>query len=209
MIYCAKCDSTKPVKEFYLRPDGEPRKPCRACQKLLRQSYYQRHRERLLIQTADWQRRNPGKVVLIKRRYNKRHLKMRMARNLAWADAHPEQMKAIRDAWRKKNPTYSRDWAQRNKDKINSYSNNRRARYVGRYTAEDIRKIFARQQGRCANPSCLASIAGAFDVDHIEPIIKGGTNWPINLQLLCRKCNREKDAKDPYVWAQEVGRLFV
>ncbi len=40
------------------------------------------------------------------------------------------------------------------------------------------------------------------------PVIKGGTNWPDNLQLLCRPCNIAKAAKDPFVWAQENGRLF-
>jgi len=33
-----------------------------------------------------------------------------------------------------------------------------------------------------------------FEIDHIIPVIKGGTDDKNNLALLCRKCNRSKGA---------------
>jgi 5-methylcytosine-specific restriction endonuclease McrA len=32
------------------------------------------------------------------------------------------------------------------------------------------------------------------------PLKLGGSNWPENLQLLCRTCNLRKNAKHPDVW---------
>lgn len=34
-----------------------------------------------------------------------------------------------------------------------------------------------------------------FEVDHIVPIIRGGTNHETNLIVACRKCNRAKGTK--------------
>jgi 5-methylcytosine-specific restriction endonuclease McrA len=31
-----------------------------------------------------------------------------------------------------------------------------------------------------------------FHRDHKTPLTRGGTNWPSNIQLLCRKCNVKK-----------------
>lgn len=31
-----------------------------------------------------------------------------------------------------------------------------------------------------------------FEIDHIMPVVEGGTNHIDNLQLLCRRCNRSK-----------------
>ena len=56
--------------------------------------------------------------------------------------------------------------------------------------------------------SCLCPCCGVdlievndYELDHIQPISKGGCNEYWNLQFLCAPCNRSKSDKDPFVWA--------
>ncbi len=57
--------------------------------------------------------------------------------------------------------------------------------------------LYDRQQGRCAGP-CSPDEKGRkldldlFEVDHIRPRSKGGSDFDDNLQLLCPTCNRRK-----------------
>ena len=56
-------------------------------------------------------------------------------------------------------------------------------------------KVLARAKGRCE--ACgISNDERAFDVDHIIPRSKGGTDEPSNLQALCFQCNREKRDTD-------------
>ena len=70
----------------------------------------------------------------------------------------------------------------------------RRKRVRGTYTAEDVRRLYLVQAGRCR--SCLRSLAVVgYHVDHVVPIAKGGLNVVGNLQLLCPRCNLRKGAR--------------
>lgn len=73
----------------------------------------------------------------------------------------------------------------------------------GRHTQDDIRRIYARQNGRCVY--CPAPLKRGYSVDHIRALIRGGSNDPENLQLLCRRCNSRKHAKDEIEFAKEIA----
>ena len=71
----------------------------------------------------------------------------------------------------------------------------------GFYTAQDINNLMIQQNGRCIGPSCDADFATVKrSVDHKTPLSRGGSNWPINLQLLCISCNCSKKDKTDEEW---------
>lgn len=43
------------------------------------------------------------------------------------------------------------------------------------------------------------------EIDHIQPIARGGDYSPYNLAAVCRTCNASKGAKRPLEWAQSQG----
>jgi 5-methylcytosine-specific restriction endonuclease McrA len=86
----------------------------------------------------------------------------------------------------------------------------RRARALeagGEFTAEDIRKLYALQRGRCIYCRKRLPIR-KMQPDHIKPLARGGSNGPENIQLGCGPCNQRKHATDPFVFARKLGRLL-
>ena len=63
------------------------------------------------------------------------------------------------------------------------------------------------QKNKCAY--CRVSLKSrVYHIDHITALSRGGTNLRSNLQLLCQPCNQSKHAKDPIVFAQQLGMLL-
>lgn len=99
-------------------------------------------------------------------------------------------------------------WQQANPDIMRAGTIRRRARQAGAegsHTAADVAALLAAQRGGCGY--CGVSIRKGYEVDHIIPLSKGGSNWPRNLILACAPCNRRKGASDPLVFAAREGRL--
>ena len=94
----------------------------------------------------------------------------------------------------------------------NPFQNERRKRFTPLQRAE----FFARADGHCQK--CTRKIPhgddwdlGAFDLDHITPLSRGGTNDDANMQVLCSWCHGDKTgddvagaAKDKRVYANHV-----
>lgn len=59
--------------------------------------------------------------------------------------------------------------------------------------------IFGRDGNRCKYCGCEK---GPFEIDHIIPRVRGGTNDRDNLCVACHTCNRSKWAFTPEEWRQ-------
>jgi 5-methylcytosine-specific restriction endonuclease McrA len=55
---------------------------------------------------------------------------------------------------------------------------------------------------------CNCKCPKNYHIDHYKPLSKGGKHEVANLVVACPRCNLIKSAKDPYEFAQSVGRLF-
>ena len=54
------------------------------------------------------------------------------------------------------------------------------------------KRVAARQKWRCA--SCKTLLDETYDLDHVKPLFKGGTNAEGNLQALCKRCHAMNSA---------------
>lgn len=118
----------------------------------------------------------------------------------AWANANPDSNRKSVTKYQAKNrdKIYKnvQAWRHKNKDIVKQWRYLRRNKDNGFFTAEDINKLRKDQNGLCNY--CDTELVMSEHIDHIRPISKGGSNWPENLQLLCRPCNQKKAAKYPY-----------
>jgi 5-methylcytosine-specific restriction endonuclease McrA len=184
----------------------------------------ERRRQQLKAARAKWDAKNRKEYM---RRYRLTHGDKERARARELRAVNPEQahardrVKRLADpegarrrtkAWQEKNKEYRRayqiSYAKTNPEKRKaSYKNciARRRGAVGRYTADDVRRILMAQRERCAY--CRQKL-GEHHIDHIVPLSRGGTNWPANIQITCPTCNVRKHARLPEVFARELGMLI-
>ncbi|MGV7119615.1 HNH endonuclease [Sphingopyxis sp. 550A] len=99
-----------------------------------------------------------------------------------------------------------RAYRANNPDKVREFASRRKGRKVGRLPRGTIARIGESQRWRCG--ICRVSIRKKFDVDHIQPLARGGRHEPRNIQLLCHTCNIRKSARDPIVHMRSLGRLL-
>ena len=133
-----------------------------------------------------------------------------------WRKDNRARMNEQGREWRAANLERSREtnrkWVKNNPEKVKARTDKRRARKMGAegfYTDADIKMIYNLQGGKCIY--CNDELREDFQVDHIVPLIKRGTNWPKNIQLLCSKqgnaCNQRKGGRDPVEFARSLGQL--
>jgi len=144
--------------------------------------------------TQKWELANPESAKQRRKRYH---------------DKNPERARQWFLAWKKRNPDYFNEylaeWAKRNPERYKrNYqraSENRRARVIGAegsFTKDDIERIFVEQNGLCTG--CGKDIRKTFEIEHIVPLSRGGSNFPANIQLMCRPCNASKATKTMDEW---------
>lgn len=191
----------RPCKRGHVATRGVKGKACAECD-----------RERIRRSVAD----HPEKWKAYSARYHLKHGPRRNQASKKWRSANKEKHWELTKSWRKQNPDRVRAIRKRYRaNNPETVSANRRSvkarrriaeKNAGSFKKSDIDNIFKMQKGKCAY--CRASIKKCYEVDHIVPISRGGSNRPANLQLCCPPCNGRKAAADPIDYAKATGRLI-
>lgn len=178
MKTCTQCHQPRPLEEF--KRDKRRAGGFSATCKICSQAAAREWRK---IHPETRQRKRPGRQYSV--RTGKRYPIDRIKKNAA-----------------------QREWAKRNPEKERAKEARRRYKIAGNgghHTGKQLKALFQSQRGKCA--VCRESIKRGYHRDHVRPVSRGGDNSIRNIQLLCKKCNMSKRAKDPIAWAREQGRL--
>ena len=168
---CSRCQLTKPVEEFNRTrsryPSHQYCRYCRACQREAYKEWAINNHAYKLRQVAKWQVDHREEIAEYDR---KQYLNGKKER--------------------------TRQIVRANKERYNTYDRKHRALKAnspGSHSAKDVESILIKQAGRCNACNCPMH---HYHVDHIIPLVRGGSNGPENLQLLCAFCNVSKASRD-------------
>lgn len=127
--------------------------------------------------------------------------------------ANPEPLKQYLKKYRKQFPDKVRAmmkrWVENNPDKVKAHGKKgnhmRRVRAMqaeGKFTVQDMNRIYSEQDGQCSycGIRVFMDIPHDLHIDHAQPLSRGGTNWPDNLNISCEWCNCSKADKTVLEW---------
>jgi len=230
---CSKCKEVKPSDAF--SPDKRAttrlQSQCRDCISACRNArraadpdaarkrerdHYRENSERVLARNAEWREKHPELVKARKRdyynrvkntpEYQEKSLTYRRMTKERRRQYDKEYSKNNRDkkaatalAWAKANP-------EKRRDIVFAYDAKRRTNKRAGDSPGEVLQWRKAQKKVCYWCSCKCG--DNYHVDHYTPLSKGGTHTVDNLVIACPRCNLTKSAKDPYEFAQSVGRLF-
>lgn len=170
---CSSCGLTKPAAAFGKESQraGGLQGACRECRRLEKARWDRSNRVRVRSYARERYRTNP-KVRQASIDYSRR-----------WAEAHPEIVREVKRAYKRRNPDVQRMATIRRRARIKGSGG-----YLSTTQWAAILDACGRRCLACGATEQTAKLT----VDHVVPLAVGGSNDPANIQVLCMSCNVSK-----------------
>ena len=149
---------------------------------------------------AKWRAENREKKNAAERARYAANREKRAATIAKWKAANPEKVRAAtaRHFQTEKARQRRAAYLEAHRDQFSAQYHKRRAKKRGNpgaHTAADRRSVLASYHRLCVY--CLGAAAS---IDHVDPVMRGGSNGVANLVPACRKCNTSKGDLPLLVW---------
>lgn len=211
---CVECDRIRQTKPALKAKVAVWRRQNKEAIDKNKDDYRARRREYLAAKVKENFEANKGRILAWRAAYRKNNKPKIKAARIRYHAENPQRVVESKrldyDRHSNRYKEKSKLWAKENPEKARLAGKTRRARKLGAagtFTPEDVAEIRKLQRNKCAY--CRVSLSKAIvHIDHIVSLSRGGSNHRRNLQLLCQPCNNRKHAKDPIVFARQLGKLL-
>lgn len=222
---CCDCKQSYPLTSEYWHKNKADvtgfNRLCKECAKARARKWHSENRERNKESCRQWaathqeEKRayaiaNAEHIARVKREWNKAHPEKVRKYWKGYAERHPEAKCKSRSKSQKNNREAARirnrRYAKRHPQKMRVKTLNRWAMFKnadGHFTKQDIKNIYEEQQGRCAY--CGITLHDVYEIDHVIPLSREGSNWPDNLMVACPSCNSSKGNYLLEEWQERRG----
>lgn len=211
---CGRCGRLRPLDDFFRdrsRPDGRypTCKPCRKeydeARKAAKAAYDREYRAKHADRLREYDRARSVRRKEWKADYDRKYRGSNKAkivrRQREWylknKDRVDEYLREQRRKTAARKAEYDKRYLRENRQKVYAHNRNRQNRLNGnggQHTDRDILDKLAFYGYRCLY--CGANLSdGLFHVDHMWPVVRGGSNSWENIAVACRGCNKSKYTK--------------
>lgn len=168
--------------------------PERVAEHLLRHKLWrQKYPERYLASKNKYKQNHKAKIKAAEKSYRERNRVILCEKAKAYAGKHRERYRIL-----------NKRWVENNRGKFNAHVAKRHAaKRIGfkeltpeqRQRIDEIYELAASNQPVRFYYCCKLIPEGQREVDHKQPISKGGRHHPDNLEIACARCNISKKDK--------------
>lgn len=202
---CSRCGETKPHDNEHFTSRGAV---CRVCHRERKREAKRRNPELHAKTLAAWKAKKRAEDPDFFARYQR-----------DWAKTNPTKAAEYRKNWRTSSPenyaiykrrtgksTYQKmmsDPNARNTFRVNSAKS--RALSLGlteHFTLAELLELICKSGEFCYY--CGEKLSGKFDVDHMTPLSRGGSNKIDNICIACETCNGRKNAKTAEEYLEKI-----
>lgn len=199
---CTKCKQFYPATNEYFRlikHRNHLHAKCRPCEHEHDAEIRRNNPERIQRNQEQFRKRNPERAKEIKRSWAERNVVKIKQKNMRYYARNKDTINARNNEYDAKHPEKKRARTEKRR-KLSKQAE-------GNFTEHDLQRLYEDQERRCAycGISIYWHIPNDIHVDHVQPLSKGGSNWPDNLCLACADCNLSKGEKSVIEWMQVRG----
>lgn len=185
---CTHCGVEKDLSEF---PNDKRLKSgikayCKTCQKIVYDSWRQKNKDKIRVLNRRWASENPEKCRASEKKYRQNNPDKSREWTRKW---HLKNLESVRHNARES----MRIWRKDNPEKMQTYHSLREAKIKNApgtgITPAEWRTIKNETDNRCVYCGKKFDV---LEIDHVEPLTKGGRHDVDNIVPACKSCNSSK-----------------
>ena len=178
---CSRCNEPKPESEYNFRnrAKGYLNSCCRKCDNKISASYLEKNREAEKARKRAYYQANKARLLEHKKGYYEKNKVVILYKAKSYRDENQERIKTV-----------SREYFANNRELQRHHA---RLRKIRKKT-NGLFLVSLKDEKRIKNQPCFyCGSTQSIQIDHVVPLVRGGTHSIGNLVAACASCNNQKN----------------